>query len=1074
LFWIAACWLFPGVGLTQDAQLLFDPNGNLLVQRAAATAPPEILGQPQDRIVGPGESATFSVVAANTHSLAYQWRFNGANIGGATGDAFLLPSATPSSEGEYRVVLTNPSGSVTSAPAMLWLDSDFDGMADSWETTHFGSLTNSATADLDGDGVSNLQEFLDDTDPANSASARYRLLVLRDGGSVIKTLDRTTYTNGELVTLTGVSAPGAEPFHAWLGDIVTRSNPVTVMMTNNKTIYARFTPIVFTWTNLASGDWNTATNWTPNLAPGSNDTVVITSGVTVTLNTPADCADLTLGSPGANPTLIAGNLLTVRSTFLWISGAMTGSGRTILEPGATLELANPGSGVFSMNGRTLENGGTVLSSGAGSLGLNSGAVITNRPGGLFDVRTAAGLGAFFGVNRFDNAGIFRKSMDAGTATIGSGLAFNNSGTVEIQTGTLNLGGGGTHTGSFDVRVDTTLNLSGGTHSAGASSSITGDGQFTVSGGTANIAGLVNVSGSNIFSGGTANLTGNYICRNNTLAISGSATANLSGNGDASPAVLDLRDSATLGGTNIVTVGHVLHWTGGSMSGNGRTIIAPGATAVVDSPFAISFALSSRALENGGTMVWSGTGTLALAAGAILTNRPGGLFQVQNDKNVSSSFGANRFDNAGTFRKSGGTGTTTFGVNFNNYGAVEIQSGTLNLAGGATQSASSSITGAGHLTFSGGTATLAGLVNVSGSNLFSGGTANLTGNYICTNNTLTLSVSGTANFSGTGEVSPAILDLRDSATLGGTNNVTVGSVLNWTGGNMSGSGRTIIAPGALATVSSPFGIEFSLSGRTLENGGTLVWSGVGSLGLFSGAVITNRPGALFHVQNAASISSIPGPARFDNAGTFRKSVSTGTTTFASGVPFNNFGTVDIRSGILAANGDYASSSNAVLNCTLGGTSPGTNYGQLQVAGAVTLNGALSVDLVNGFSPALNDSFTVLTAGTRSSTFGSFIYPSNTVTMQLSNTPNSVIVRVTDAAASPPVFDPVSPLTGSNETFSFTWSAIPGRLYQVQFKNSLADTTWTDLGSPVIAASATATLNDAIGANPQRYYRVGLLP
>src|SRR5262249_45423960 len=153
------------------------------------------------------------------------------------------------------------------------------------------------------------------------------------------------------------------------------------------------------------------------------------------------------------------------------------------------------------------------------------------------------------------------------------------------------------------------------------------------------------------------------------------------------------------------------------------------------PFGISFVLSSRTLENGGTLVWSGAGTMGLASGAIITNRPGGLFQVQNDKNINSSFGANRFDNAGTFRKSAGTGTTGCGVTFNNYGAVEIQSGTLDLAGGGTHSVNSSMTGAGHLTFSGGTATLAGLVNVSGSNTFSGGTANLTGNYICTNNIL---------------------------------------------------------------------------------------------------------------------------------------------------------------------------------------------------------------------------------------------------------------------------------------------------------------------------------------------------
>jgi hypothetical protein len=81
------------------------------------------------------------------------------------------------------------------------------------------------------------------------------------------------------------------------------------------------------------------------------------------------------------------------------------------------------------------------------------------------------------------------------------------------------------------------------------------------------------------------------------------------------------------------------------------------------------------------------------------------------------------------------------------------------------------------------------------------------------------------------------------------------------------------------------------------------------------------------------------SRFDNAGTFRKSASTGITTIESNTSFNNYGTVDIRSGILAANGGDTCSSNALLNCALGGTTVGSNYGQLQVSGLVTLNGAL---------------------------------------------------------------------------------------------------------------------------------------
>ena len=53
----------------QDSQFLFDANGNLLVQSAATTAPPQIIGQPQNRVVEPGEATSFFVVAADTRAL---------------------------------------------------------------------------------------------------------------------------------------------------------------------------------------------------------------------------------------------------------------------------------------------------------------------------------------------------------------------------------------------------------------------------------------------------------------------------------------------------------------------------------------------------------------------------------------------------------------------------------------------------------------------------------------------------------------------------------------------------------------------------------------------------------------------------------------------------------------------------------------------------------------------------------------------------------------------------------------------------------------------------------------------
>jgi sugar lactone lactonase YvrE len=64
--------------------------------------------------------------------------------------------------------------------------------------------------------------------------------------------------------------------------------------------------------------------------------------------------------------------------------------------------------------------------------------------------------------------------------------------------------------------------------------------------------------------------------------------------------------------------------------------------------------------------------------------------------------------------------------------------------------------------------------------------------------------------------------------------------------------------------------------------------------------------------------------------------------------------------------------------------------------------------------------------------------------------------------------------SNTSIVFTWSAVIGRSYQVQYKTNLLQPSWINLGADGVATNSIMSGSDLMGSNLQRFYRISLLP
>jgi hypothetical protein len=119
-------------------------------------------------------------------------------------------------------------------------DEDRDELADIWERFFFGNITSQVqTNDTDRDGVRNLEEQHDGTDPTNPADYYCRLTVAPIHGSVLLNPAQERYQIGQEVVLTPVPDQGFA-FVGWSGDASGNANPLRLVMDRARNLTALF------------------------------------------------------------------------------------------------------------------------------------------------------------------------------------------------------------------------------------------------------------------------------------------------------------------------------------------------------------------------------------------------------------------------------------------------------------------------------------------------------------------------------------------------------------------------------------------------------------------------------------------------------------------------------------------------------------------------------------------------------------------------------------------------------------------------------------------------------------------
>jgi hypothetical protein len=367
--------------------------------------------------------------------------------------------------------------------------------------------------------------------------------------------------------------------------------------------------------------------------------------------------------------------------------------------------------------------------------------------------------------------------------------------------------------------------------------------------------------------------------------------------------------------------HSFRWVGGTMSSaptpvlqTGTTEVLPGGTMTISGNQDVS--LTKRVLLNRGTIEWGFPGDFAghinvRNLGTIITD--GGVFRAWNDleiKNADDKAGDFVLQNNGVFKKpiTEYLGTTTIGLMLRNNGGKVEADGSVNLAGGYSQTLSTSAFNLG-----GGTYTIAGATTS-----ISGGLVTLGGGDVTATQ-----INLAANFAGHGTIGSSMELMGTNKTLDLQGNLTISGTFYQQITNLTRVNGFTLTVGPTTTNDGSIQLGGGTLNRTIGVGGEIQNSGLISGPGTIGCSLLNRSGGNIYVGGGAA-------------------------------------------GVLNILGNFTQQAGATLRVELGGFGAG-QFSRVAVSGTANLGGVLDATLINGFDLMQLGSFEALTFNASSGTF-----------------------------------------------------------------------------------------------------------